>query len=171
MKYKNLMFQLKFSDGTTDCGDYKCTKIDCDDLLIKYMSKHNLTTQRITRPANHVRCKTGVDKKWEKVIKPHKYNQSYVWIDLVEETLPRYFKEGARWPRLKCTKCKIVVSERSSKGVFTPLVLIPVYMCSNRSLGCIYLLCNSCHCLEINKSDNKRSTRNNEDKGTSNIPI
>ena len=60
-----------------------------------------------------------------------KYNQSYDWIDLVQETLPGYFKEDARCHGLKCTKCKIVVSERSGEGVFTSSVHKPIYMCGN----------------------------------------
>ena len=171
LKNNNLMFELQFSDGTTDWSDYHCTKIDCEDLLIKYMRKNNLSNQKTEKALKHVTSKTGVDKKWEKLIKPHKCNQSHDWIDLVEETLPGYFRNGARWYGLKCTKCQIVVSDKNSKGVFTPSVLRPVYMCGNRSSGCIYLLCSSCYCMQIKNSNNRRSTRKNDEKGSSGILI
>jgi len=171
LKNNNMIFELKFSDGTTDWSDYDCAMIDCEDLLIEYMSKHKIGRQKNMKVAKHTKCKSGVDKKWEKVIKPHRCNESHDWIDLVQETLPGYFKEGARWHGLKCTKCKIAVSERSSEGVFTPSVHKPAYMCTNRSSGCIYLLCNSCYCLEINRADNRRSTRHSDEKGFSNVLI
>ena len=72
LKNNNLMFELEFSDGTTDWSNYNSTKIHCEDLLIKYMTKHKLATQRTTWSAKNVKYKTGVDRNWEKVVKPHK---------------------------------------------------------------------------------------------------
>ena len=63
LKNNNLMFELKFSDGTTDWSDSNCTKIDCEGLLIKYMTKHKLEIQKSTRSVKKVKSKTGVKRK------------------------------------------------------------------------------------------------------------
>ena len=67
LKNNNLMFELKFSDGTTDWSDYDCIKIDCEDLLIEYISTHNIAKQKTAKLLKHAKCKTGVDIKWERL--------------------------------------------------------------------------------------------------------
>ena len=63
-KYKNnnLIFQLKFSDRTTDWSDYDCMEIDCEDLFIEYMSKHKLANQKTDKMSKDSECRTGEEK-------------------------------------------------------------------------------------------------------------
>ena len=91
----------------------------------------------------------------------HDLLQSYV-----DETNAKYFSVGQRFWNVKCRNCKVlIVGDENKDDVekikkFRPTIKNPVYICLNRTHGCMQAMCFNCtKKLMVNVTGTTRASR------------
>ena len=158
---RGMVYRLHFSDKTSLWSPEKLARIDCEELLDNYKKKNKIGIHKkiVLKEVNTTSAKTRKQTKIAPKLKSKcKVNHKHFDpLNLVAETMSSYFKENCRFYNSVCSSCRI-------KNL--PTVSKPVYMCTNRTIGCSYSLCNQCYSSEINNMSGTRSrrTRGNTNK-------
>ena len=145
-KNGEINYLLQFTDGTEDYAAEKEAKIDCPLILKEYKKKHGLEGDG--KKGNTRKKPTTGSKRISKTYvctADHDLLQSYV-----DETNAKYFSVGQRFWNVKCRNCKVlIVGDENKDDVgkikkLRPTIKSPVYICLNRTHGCMQAMCFNC---------------------------